>query len=70
MKTYDQIVRSVYGEARAPFWSGFSHALDLFGTARKRTPRRRVRSEAEALTEDWANVSRDLQHAMERAGCR
>ena len=70
MKTYDQIVRSVYGEARTPFWSGFSHALGLFSASGKPTPRRRLRSEADALTQDWSKVSRDLQRAMERAGCR
>ncbi len=70
MKTYDQIVQSVYGGNKTPFWSGFAQTLDLFGSAKKRAPRRRLRPEAEALKEDWDKVSRDLQHAFERAGCR
>ena len=71
MRTYQHIVRAVYGEARQPFWSAFAGALDLFGTRKAtRAPRRRVRTEAEALSEDWAHVSHDLQRAMQRAGCR
>ncbi len=71
MRTYQQVVQAVYGEARPSFWSGFGSVLNLFGAGkRSRCPRRRVRTEAEALAEDWAHVSRDLQRAFERAGCR
>ncbi len=71
MRTYEQIVHSVYGQPRTSFWSGFAGVLSLFGAAKhSRTPKRRVRSEAEALTEDWANVSGDLQRAFKRASLR
>ena len=70
MRTYKQVVRSVYGQNRTPFWSGFAGALNLFGTPVKPAAARPVRSEADALQEDWANVSRDLQRAFRQAGCR
>ena len=69
MRTYKQVARSVYGETRMPFWSGFSGVLNLFGNPNKSiASRRRLRSETEALNEDWANVSSDLQRAFRQAG--
>ena len=68
MRTYKQVARSVYGATRMPFWSGFSSALNLFGNPAKPMGSRRLRSETEALNEDWANVSNDLQHAFRQAG--
>ena len=73
MKTYNHyntIVRSVYGGPRNSFWSGFASLLSLAGARKNGQPGRRLRSEADALSQDWSNVSRDLQHAFHRAGCR
>ena len=70
MKTYNDIVRSVYGEPRNSFWSGFASVLSLAGTRKSARPERRLRPETEALSQDWTTVSRDLQRAFHRAGCR
>lgn len=69
MRSYNQIVRSVYGEGRTAFWSGFSGLLGSF-SAKKKVVRRPVRPASEALAEDWAYVSRDLQRAFQRTGSR
>ncbi len=70
MKTYDEIVHSVYGGPRHSFWSGFASVLSLAGSRKSDRPERRLRSETEALSQDWSHVSRDLQRAFQRAGCR
>ncbi|HLI76773.1 MAG TPA: hypothetical protein VKV02_07485 [Acidobacteriaceae bacterium] len=71
MKTYQQIVRSVYGTPRASFWTGFSSALDLFAVGKRPAREHRLqRSDADALAQDWATISHDLKRAFERAGAR